>query len=66
MLISCLSYSLTQKMEVTCSSEISVAFQRTTRHYLPEDRTLHNHCCENLKAYVVFILHDLHRVELLR
>jgi hypothetical protein len=28
------------KMEVICSSETSVDFQRTTRHYIPEDRSL--------------------------
>jgi hypothetical protein len=38
-------------MEVTCSSGTSVYFQRTTRHYLPEDINLHNHRCENLKSY---------------
>jgi hypothetical protein len=48
---SCLAYSSTLKMEATCSSEMSVAFQRTTRRYIPEDRTLHNHRCENLKSY---------------
>jgi hypothetical protein len=37
---SSLTYSLTLKMEVTCSSETSVDFQRTTWHYIPEDRTL--------------------------
>jgi hypothetical protein len=42
---------LTMNMEVTCSSETSVAFQRTTRHYIPEDRTLHNHRYENHKSY---------------
>jgi hypothetical protein len=26
--------------------------QRTTRLYTPEDRTLHNHCCEKLKSYM--------------
>jgi hypothetical protein len=30
------------------SSETSVDFQRTTRHYISEDSTLHNHRCENL------------------
>jgi hypothetical protein len=34
-----------------CSSETSVDFQRTTQHYIPEDRTLHNHRWENLKSY---------------
>jgi hypothetical protein len=27
--------------------------QRTTRHYIPEDDTLHNQICENLKPYMV-------------
>jgi hypothetical protein len=35
-----------------CSSETSVDFQRTTQRYTPEDRTLHNHRCENLKSYM--------------
>jgi hypothetical protein len=38
-------------MEAICSSETSVDFQRTTRRYIPEDGTLHNHHCENLKTY---------------
>jgi hypothetical protein len=40
-------------MEAKYSSETSVDFQRTTRHYNPEDRTLHNYRCENLKTYVI-------------
>jgi hypothetical protein len=36
-----LTYSSTVKMEAICSSETSVDFQRTTRRYIPEDRTLH-------------------------
>jgi hypothetical protein len=35
------------------SSETSVGAQRTTRRYIPEDSTLHNHRCENLKSYNV-------------
>jgi hypothetical protein len=31
---------------------MSVDFQRTTRRYIPEDRSLHNQRCENLKSYV--------------
>jgi hypothetical protein len=50
-LVSCSAYSPTLKMEAICSSEMSVNFQRTTRRYIPEDSTLHNHCCENLKSY---------------
>jgi hypothetical protein len=38
-------------MEALCSSETSVATQRTTRRHIPEDDTLHNHRCENLKSY---------------
>jgi hypothetical protein len=40
MLVSRLAYSSTLKMEVACSSETSVEFKRTTRHYIPEYRTL--------------------------
>jgi hypothetical protein len=38
-------------MEATFSSETSADFQRTVRRYIPEDRTLHNHRCENLRPY---------------
>jgi hypothetical protein len=34
---------------VACSSKTLVDFKWTTRCYIPEDRTLHNHCCENLQ-----------------
>jgi hypothetical protein len=40
-------------MEALCSFETSVDTQRTTRRYIPEDGTLHNHRCENLKSYTV-------------
>jgi hypothetical protein len=39
-LVSCLTYSSTVKMGTICSSETSVDFQRTTRRYILEDRTL--------------------------
>jgi hypothetical protein len=61
MLVSCLSYSSTLKMEANYSSETSVEFQYTTWHYILEDITLHNHRCENLKIsydnflFVVFL-----------
>jgi hypothetical protein len=42
---------LTLKMEVIYASETSIDFQLTTRPYIPEDRTLHNHRCENLNSY---------------
>jgi hypothetical protein len=31
----------------------NVDFQRTTRRYIPEDITLRNHRCENLKSYIL-------------
>jgi hypothetical protein len=34
-----LAYSSTLKMKATCSSETSVDFQQSKRHYIPEDRT---------------------------
>jgi hypothetical protein len=40
-LVTFLAYSSTLKVEVTCSSETSVDFQRTTRHR-----------CENPKSYI--------------
>jgi hypothetical protein len=43
----------TLKMEAIFSSETSVDFQRTTRRYIPEDGTLHNHRCENLNFFYV-------------
>jgi hypothetical protein len=45
-----LAYSSTLKMKAICSSEELVDLHRTTRRYIPEDRTLHNHRCENLKS----------------
>jgi hypothetical protein len=33
------------------SSRWQVELQ-TTWHYIPENSTLHNHCCENLKSYL--------------
>jgi hypothetical protein len=37
----CFSVYSTLKMEVICSSETYVIFQRTTRHYIPEENTVH-------------------------
>jgi hypothetical protein len=39
-LVSCSAYCSTLKMEVTCSCEMSVDFQRTIWCYIPVDRTL--------------------------
>jgi hypothetical protein len=40
-------------MQVTCFSKTLVDFQQTTHYFIPQDRTLHNHCCENHKSYTV-------------
>jgi hypothetical protein len=39
-MVYCLVYSSALNMEATCSSEMSVDFQRTTLLYIPEDRIL--------------------------
>jgi hypothetical protein len=39
-------------MKATYFTETSADFQRTARRYIPEDRILQNHRCENLKSYV--------------
>jgi hypothetical protein len=46
-----MTYSLSLKMEATCSSEMSVDFQWPAWHYISDDKTLHNHWCENVKSY---------------
>jgi hypothetical protein len=47
-------------MEAICSSETSFDFQRTTRRYIQEDGTLHNHRCENLKSY--YLLTNMQKI----
>jgi hypothetical protein len=51
MLVSCLAYSLTIKMEVTRSVETSTDFHWPAWCYIQEDRTPQTHHCKNLKAY---------------
>jgi hypothetical protein len=48
-------------MEATCSSDTSVDFQRTTLRHIPEERTLHNNRCKNLKSniYSYYSVKDL-------
>jgi hypothetical protein len=53
-LVSCLAYSSTLKMEVTCFQRMSLDFHRTTRRHIAEDRTLRNYRCENLKSSILF------------
>jgi hypothetical protein len=56
-LISFLVYSSTLKMESIYSFETWLDFHRTTRNYISEDRIISNHRCENLKSYIINILH---------
>jgi hypothetical protein len=46
-------------MEAIRSSETSGTTLRTTRRYIPEDDTLQNHRCENLKSYMYRICLEL-------
>jgi hypothetical protein len=46
-------------MEAICFSETSVSSQQTTRRHIPEEHTLHNHHCENLKSYILHFLYSV-------
>jgi hypothetical protein len=61
-LLSCLVYSSTLKMEAIFSSETSLDFQRTTRLYIPVDRTLNNHLCEDLRSCIIYNILGYRRV----
>jgi hypothetical protein len=49
----------TLKMRAICFSKASVDTKRTTRRYISEDGTLHNHRCENLKSCKIAIINRL-------
>jgi hypothetical protein len=65
MLVSCLAYTSSLKIEATHSSKTSVDFWRNKWSYISEDRTLYNHRYENLKSYTLFawIFYDLLNTE---
>jgi hypothetical protein len=48
----------TLKMEAIFSSETSVETHWTTLRHIPEDGTLHNDRCENLKPYTNIIVFE--------
>jgi hypothetical protein len=54
--VSCLAYSLTLKMEVTCSSEVSAEYQRTTRRCIPEVMALNFQSSCNFNLFGDFII----------
>jgi hypothetical protein len=47
-----LAYSSTLKMEAVCSNVGWLSADYTA--YIPDESTLHNHRCENLKSYIMF------------
>jgi hypothetical protein len=53
-LVCCLAHSSNLEMEATCSSETSADFQRATRCYFPENRSIVVVCLN-----VVMLLHNL-------
>jgi hypothetical protein len=60
--------SMSLKLVVTCSSETWVEIQLTIRRYISEDRTLHDHRCENLKPYdysVILVVHEVTKLKTL-
>jgi hypothetical protein len=61
MLVSCLAYSSSLKMEATCSTKILVDFEQASWHCIQVDRNLHNNCCENLKYHIfpVYMIRDM-------
>jgi hypothetical protein len=59
MLVSCLANSWTLNMEEIWTSVMSVHFHRTTRRYIPAERTLYKQGCENLKSYIMIHVFSL-------
>jgi hypothetical protein len=43
-------------MEAVHTSEISICFDETTWHYIPENYRLHIRCRENLKSHSDYFL----------
>jgi hypothetical protein len=41
------------KQKQQCEIRWQADFQQTTRRHIPEDRTLHNYRCDNLKSYML-------------
>jgi hypothetical protein len=52
LIVSCLAYSSTPKMEAQRSSETSVRVYRATRRHISEDNICNSHRCENLESTI--------------
>jgi hypothetical protein len=57
---SCLAYSSIWRWRLYVPPKRLLAFQRTTRCYTPEDTTVHNHRCENIRSYKSLEVCHLH------
>jgi hypothetical protein len=53
-LVACLAYSSTPKMEAVSFYEASANFYRSSQRRFPEDGTPYDHRCENLKPNLTF------------
>jgi hypothetical protein len=42
---------------VNGSFKMPVNFHQATKPHIPEDSTLHNHCCENCKSNIILLIH---------
>jgi hypothetical protein len=56
------SCSSALNMKATHFSETWVDFEQPTTCYMPKERTLHNHCCENLKSTLVLTAVNINNV----
>jgi hypothetical protein len=60
LLNTCLAYFSALKMKAICFSEMLLKFYWATQHYIPEDKTLYVHSCENLKSKTISFISDIH------
>jgi hypothetical protein len=52
-MVSCFAYAWSLKKETIYSPETSFEFHRNSWRYDPQDGTLHNHSCDNLKCMLI-------------
>jgi hypothetical protein len=61
MLVSCLSYSSTLKVEAICFSKMSGDFQQNASHYTPQDRTLQTNKTGHILQCLVLLMQQIFR-----